>query len=456
MIMLTLFAALLERVSGHGAVTKPVPRKLHSAPYCPWCIGEHNPDNSEYGIVNLEANPATPCIGTSRGDPRYDVGVFGAYPADLGASAYVAGQSLDTTIVLNADHGGLAQWSFCPHSEPETEDCFKKHVLTQWTDVHAYWGGDSSIDHWKDNQHFPQTVTLPRIDPGPITLRWLWKCKFTDEIFASCIDVHVLSHGGPTPSGPPSSPPSNPTPAPKKPPATLAPKPKLANPGDGCSARWEQCGGKSWTGATCCNQGIECFDRNVWYAQCGLPNTLDKENCSSKWHQCGGEGWSGPTTCCSTHEELQCVYHNESHSQCHPPSMVSITTYIPTQAPSAKATQTFAAQLVHSTKGPAVAAHEEIADASAKTFLIIACIAIALATAFSCCILKWLHHNQAVRTSVKVLDETSIQQDVEAMKHEAYCSSPTTFVKATVCCPESQVVNKPHIAWQEIQIRNEQ
>ncbi|KIO27335.1 carbohydrate-binding module family 1 protein [Tulasnella calospora MUT 4182] len=35
-----------------------------------------------------------------------------------------------------------------------------------------------------------------------------------------------------------------------------------------CSAKWGQCGGQGWTGATCCQSGSTCTYSNAWYSQC--------------------------------------------------------------------------------------------------------------------------------------------------------------------------------------------
>ncbi|EEU38330.1 uncharacterized protein NECHADRAFT_34530 [Fusarium vanettenii 77-13-4] len=34
-----------------------------------------------------------------------------------------------------------------------------------------------------------------------------------------------------------------------------------------CAPQWGQCGGQSWTGATCCQSGT-CTEHNPWYSQC--------------------------------------------------------------------------------------------------------------------------------------------------------------------------------------------
>ncbi|EAA27421.1 acetylxylan esterase [Neurospora crassa OR74A] len=41
------------------------------------------------------------------------------------------------------------------------------------------------------------------------------------------------------------------------------------NPSTGnCAAKWGQCGGQGWTGATCCQSGSTCQAANQWYSQC--------------------------------------------------------------------------------------------------------------------------------------------------------------------------------------------
>ena len=39
------------------------------------------------------------------------------------------------------------------------------------------------------------------------------------------------------------------------------------SPGTNCAAKWDQCGGEGWTGATCCAEG-SCTWGNQWYSQC--------------------------------------------------------------------------------------------------------------------------------------------------------------------------------------------
>ncbi|KAF5341009.1 hypothetical protein D9611_006135 [Ephemerocybe angulata] len=39
-------------------------------------------------------------------------------------------------------------------------------------------------------------------------------------------------------------------------------------PGTNCAAKWGQCGGQGFTGATCCESGSTCTVGNQWYSQC--------------------------------------------------------------------------------------------------------------------------------------------------------------------------------------------
>merc|ERR1711896_53191 len=73
-----------------------------------------------------------------------------------------------------------------------------------------------------------------------------------------------------------------------------------------CSGVWAQCGGRSWTGPTCCASGNTCKFWHQWYSQC-LPEpastaapttatttarptstTQSPGSCSAVWAQCGG------------------------------------------------------------------------------------------------------------------------------------------------------------------------
>ena len=65
----------------------------------------------------------------------------------------------------------------------------------------------------------------------------------------------------PIPTSPPVPKPSG---APTPPTPSVTPVPS----GGACSAVWQQCGGKTWTGPTCCQAGSVCTVTNEWYSQC--------------------------------------------------------------------------------------------------------------------------------------------------------------------------------------------
>jgi len=91
------------------------------------------------------------------------------------------------------------------------------------------------------------------------------------EEFWNCADIAVQAGGGQQPPVAP-SPASSPSPTP----ATQAPSPATqapatpAPPAGGCSALWIQCGGSTWTGATCCQAGSHCSRQSEYYSQCLL------------------------------------------------------------------------------------------------------------------------------------------------------------------------------------------
>jgi cellulose 1,4-beta-cellobiosidase len=49
--------------------------------------------------------------------------------------------------------------------------------------------------------------------------------------------------------------------------ATSSPPTSSTPPTGNCAAMWGQCGGRGWTGPTCCSQGT-CRVGNEWYSQC--------------------------------------------------------------------------------------------------------------------------------------------------------------------------------------------
>jgi len=227
---------LVQGALGHGALTKPLPRKVSAFEWAPWSVGEHQASTNPYGEVHRDAKLSHPCGGSSPGDAPYSKSAYANYQehAEPGEESYAAGGKLEATIVLDADHDGEAQWGYCPHSEEQTEECFRSHAITDWVSVHSYWDASNDVDHWKDGQTYPEEVTLPADMPtGPVTLRWLWICKYTDEIFVSCFDTKI---GDGSPASAPA--PGNTTVAPleepeqdvPEPSPTLAPAPATPSP----------------------------------------------------------------------------------------------------------------------------------------------------------------------------------------------------------------------------------
>ena len=79
---------------------------------------------------------------------------------------------------------------------------------------------------------------------------------------------------------------------------------------EGCSSVWSQCGGKKWTGPTCCAGANECVELSEWYSQCKPLPTPTKVKGGA---QCGGATWEGLTECEPLHE---CVVVNKNYSVC--------------------------------------------------------------------------------------------------------------------------------------------
>jgi len=127
-----------------------------------------------------------------------------------------------------------------------------------------------------------------------------------------------------------------------------------------CSTMWQQCGGQTWHGASCCEAGSTCVLTNAFYSQCkppaesqvdptthtepeleaeaepestpgpkpqsdaevlspSLAPTLTTVACAAKWEQCGGKKWHG-ARCCEA--DSTCVFKGAYYSQCKPQSIL--------------------------------------------------------------------------------------------------------------------------------------
>lgn len=100
-----------------------------------------------------------------------------------------------------------------------------------------------------------------------------------------------------------------------------------------CVKLWGQCGGKTYTGNTNCENGAQCFRQDEWYSQClvncppgwecnhfynsthilNLENTTQRDTFVKLWGQCGGITFRGSTKC---ENGSFCFKQNEWYSQC--------------------------------------------------------------------------------------------------------------------------------------------
>jgi len=240
-ILFFLFALVCRQVSSHGAVAKPSGRKYAPNINCQWCMGEKKEDGSNPpGQIRHEAQLSSPCMGTNRGDDtRPNWGPYNHIAGDFERPTYKAGQSFQANIAMDANHQGDAQWQFCPHSEAETDACFRRNIVKDWEGVNCHFNDCGAPPHKYSKSTYTETVTLPSSLPsGPGTLRWFWVCKETVEIFASCIDVNIVGGGPPTP----------------------APAPG----GTGCAATGDDCSSSS-----CCADGsMTCYKKDQYWATC--------------------------------------------------------------------------------------------------------------------------------------------------------------------------------------------
>jgi hypothetical protein len=126
------------------------------------------------------------------------------------------------------------------------------------------------------------------------------------------------------PEPPPPPPPQPPTPTPPPPP----PQPPTPTPSGGTPHLYGQCGGKNWTGATSCPKGSICHVQDPYYSQCipqspsgppppppPPPHPPPSGGCAPKWGQCGGKVWTGATCCV---KGTSCKVQGDYYSQCIP------------------------------------------------------------------------------------------------------------------------------------------
>merc|ERR1719401_1012996 len=133
------------------------------------------------------------------------------------------------------------------------------------------------------------------------------------EEFWNCADIAVTGVGAdpsptqapapapvpvpvPMPPSPAPEPESEPEPEaepePEQEVTTVAPTATQDSAGS-CSGSWQQCGGKGWSGPTCCEAGHTCVAGNEWHSQCEPAPTTAAQGggsggsaCAEKWGQC--------------------------------------------------------------------------------------------------------------------------------------------------------------------------
>ncbi|KAF5103374.1 hypothetical protein D0Z03_000223 [Geotrichum reessii] len=95
-----------------------------------------------------------------------------------------------------------------------------------------------------------------------------------------------------------------------------------------CASLYYQCGGLNWKGATCCEAGSSCKVQNDYYHQCVKDTesdsaaSVDDSQCQSLYQQCGGKEYTG-STCCQSGATCQVV--NDWYYQCLPSTGLSHT-----------------------------------------------------------------------------------------------------------------------------------
>ena len=135
----------------------------------------------------------------------------------------------------------------------------------------------------------------------------------------------------PSPTPKPSPPPPTPKPGPPHhhppgPPHHHPPGPPHHHPpgppppSGGSAALYGQCGGKNWMGPTSCPKGSICHVQNPYYSQCipkspsgPPPGPPPSGGCAQKYGQCGGKVWTGPTCCV---KGSSCKVQSDYYSQC--------------------------------------------------------------------------------------------------------------------------------------------
>jgi hypothetical protein len=127
--MALLMASAATTVTAHGWLRKPRPRNLilMADSHESWKMTGGNGKGSESqktpGGYRYRNNPC--------GDPYQEVTPatnFAAEPTAVQAE-YNAGDTIDLTVALNANHGGYFEFRVCGQKTELTNECFEANVL---------------------------------------------------------------------------------------------------------------------------------------------------------------------------------------------------------------------------------------------------------------------------------------------------------------------------------------
>lgn len=235
-------------------------------------------------------------------------------------SGSIAKQSKNS-IQLNLQIEARTAWP--PRSE---QLCFRYYLYLEQlnVEVHSYYNEQAELGMitkdpnnecsyyipvcWKKNVIYPQSTTtsrkqaqltihLPYNNPsGPFDRTRDWSfSELSTEFRDNLLKIPIYENGvrmvgsepqgvkcgskpsptpSPTPSPNPPQPSPQPTPPKPSPQPTPTPQPvpqpstQPSPSSTTCSAVWQQCGGKTWNGPTCCVAGTYCNTQNEWYSQC--------------------------------------------------------------------------------------------------------------------------------------------------------------------------------------------
>jgi len=192
-------------------------------------------------------------------------------------------------------------------------------VENAWTQVPASFSEDPHVQGQMDNLGFQNcpdfcnnmdkalctgTFLVPQnLDDGDYTFQWRWEFNEGTPQYVTCFEAQVAGDFDGT----------YPTPAPTDPTAPNAQP--TAPPQQNCGGEWSQCGG-SGQSYNCCDAGLTCFTKDIWYAQCRktCPDEAGWE-CNSGNGNGGGSAGPAPTDA-PTNPPTELVTQPPASEQC--------------------------------------------------------------------------------------------------------------------------------------------